>query len=340
MSPEPGTSLSLESGTRHILALDGGGVRGIVSLHMLAAFEERIGLPACEAFDFFAGTSTGGIIAALLAFRRMPVREVLALYDEMVVRVFRPTFWSSRFGRLFARRMYDRGPAVDRLSALFGNLRLGDLASIRPGRPQGIMLTTHDLVRNEELFLSSYPFKTGKQNVALEWKVRDAVAASALSAPWYFGPWDGRYIDGGSTVFNTPARQAAYEALDYCAQPLFEPGRTVVWSFGTGAFEPVLKRGEADRWRPWKWAQRLLSDIQGDAEADQLYGCRRLAEKGEIELRRFNVTITPETGAALGLSPEEIPPLPVGLDCARARAFLHAVGESAAARMGEEHSQG
>ena len=334
MNPEPSFPSALDPGKRHVLALDGGGVRGIVTLHLLAAMEKRLGRPAAEAFDFFAGTSTGGIIAALLAFRRMPAAEILALYDAMIETVFAPSFWSTRFGRLLARRMYGREAAVARLNELFGPARLGDLAGIRPASPQALMLTTHDLVNNDELFLSSYPFTTGKPNISLDWKIADAVAASAFSAPWYFGPWDGRYIDGGSTVFNTPARQAAFEALDYCAEPRFQRGKTAVWSFGTGSFESTVKTGDADRWWAWNWAARLMGDVQGDAEADQLYGCRRLAENGEIEFHRYDVAITSRTAAELGFPPDEIPDLPIGLDCAGAREFLHAVGKRAAEEMG------
>jgi len=64
-------------GRRHVLALDGGGVRGMVTLRMLEAFEQHFGVAASDAFDFFAGTSTGAIIAALLAFRRLPAGEIL-----------------------------------------------------------------------------------------------------------------------------------------------------------------------------------------------------------------------------------------------------------------------
>jgi hypothetical protein len=322
-----------DSDARHVLALDGGGVRGILTLHMLVAFEEHFQILAREAFDFYAGTSTGGITASLLAFGRKSAREVLDLYDEMIGRVFEPGFSSSKYGRLISRRMYRRDDAVAKLKAMFGDTRLGDLRTLRPENPQAIMLTTHDLVRNEELFLSSYPFKTGKPNLALDWKVSDAVAASAFSAPWYFGPWEGRYIDGGTTVFNTPARQAAFEALDYCAQPAFAPGKTIVWSFGTGSFASTLQPGDADGWWPWNWAQRLMSDIQGDAEADQLYGCRRLAERGEIEFRRFNVAITPESMEKLGIPASDVPNLPIGLDCADTTAFLHEVGKRAAAEI-------
>jgi hypothetical protein len=330
MTETPSTFPPFDPAKRHVLALDGGGVRGILALHFLSALERRYGWKACETFDFFAGTSTGGIIAALLAFARMSAAEILELYTGMVGRVFAPSFSSSKWGRLISRRMYERGDAIAMLDERFADLKLRDLGT-RPGRRQAIMLTTHDLVRDEELFLSSYPFRSGKQNIALDWKVRDAVAATAFSAPWYFGPWQGRYIDGGATVFNTPARQAAFEALDYCADPAFEAGRTVVWSFGTGNFPSTFAAGDADGWWPWNWAQRLLGDIQGDAEADQLFGCRRLADKGDIEFHRFDAEISIGWAVRLGIPASDVPPLPIALDGADASAFLDEFGRRAAA---------
>lgn len=318
-----------DTSKRHVLALDGGGVRGILTLQLLDAFERQLGRPAAEMFDLFAGTSAGGIIAALIAFSRMTAAEILVLYRRMIGRVFRKTLRSSKWGRLLTRRMYDRDEAIAILDEKFGDLCLRDLAT-RPGRRQGILLTTHDLVRNEELFLSSYPFKSGKRNLALDWRVRDAVAATALSAPWYFGPWNGRYIDGGATVFNTPCRQAAFEALDFCADPRFEAGKTVVWSFGSGAFPSTIRSGEADRWWPWNWAQRLMNDIGRDAENDQIYGCRRLETHGEIEFHRYDVEITADSLAAYGFLPSEIPELPIPLDAADAADFLDELGRRAA----------
>src|SRR6185295_5180072 len=110
--------------------------------------------------------------------------------------VFEWSLSSSQIGRFFSRVMYSREFAVGELVRLFGDASLGDLPDGAFG-PRGILLTTHDLVRNEELFLSNFPLKTGKPNFGPSWRVRDAVAASALSAPWYFGPWEGRFTDGG-----------------------------------------------------------------------------------------------------------------------------------------------
>jgi Patatin-like phospholipase len=306
-----------------------------VTLWMLDALERRFSIRTCDAFDMFAGTSTGAIIAALLAYARLSAFEILGLYDRMIGDVFRPSLRSSAIGRLLSRRMYSRDSALKALDALFGERKLDALDG---RKPQAILLTTHDLARNEELFLSNYPFRTGKPNYGRTWKVRDAVAASALSAPWYFGPYEGRFIDGGATVFNTPARQAAIEALDYCGEPLFESGRTVVWSFGSGAFVSTYRTGDGDSWFPWRWAQRLFHDVHGDAEADQIFGAVRMARRGEIEFRRYQVTISDETLKTLGV--ERSTRLPISLDRADAVPFLNEVGKAFASRIDWESPEG
>ncbi|MCB0311689.1 MAG: patatin-like phospholipase family protein, partial [Calditrichaeota bacterium] len=69
-------------GPKKILALDGGGIRGILTLEILVRLEatlrEKLGrqqdFVLADFFDFFAGTSTGAIIAAGLAMG-MPVAQ-------------------------------------------------------------------------------------------------------------------------------------------------------------------------------------------------------------------------------------------------------------------------
>jgi predicted acylesterase/phospholipase RssA len=47
-----------------ILAIDGGGIRGIIPAYILTAIEAKLGMPCYRLFDMIGGTSTGGIIAA------------------------------------------------------------------------------------------------------------------------------------------------------------------------------------------------------------------------------------------------------------------------------------
>lgn len=67
-----------------ILSLDGGGAKGFYTLGVLKEIEGMIGhRPLCEKFDLIFGTSTGAIIAALLALG-YKVDDIYALYKEYV----------------------------------------------------------------------------------------------------------------------------------------------------------------------------------------------------------------------------------------------------------------
>src|SRR5262249_8610051 len=66
---------------RCLLALDGGGIRGVMTLGILKRIEEAVGQPLWQYFDYIAGTSTGAIIAAALA-RGLTVDELLAFYQS------------------------------------------------------------------------------------------------------------------------------------------------------------------------------------------------------------------------------------------------------------------
>ena len=93
---------------KRLLALDGGGIRGIFSLEVLARIEAllrektgRAGLVLADHFDYIAGTSTGGIIATCLSWG-MPVVEIQDLYINRSMEMFRPEAWYRRWRSKFA----------------------------------------------------------------------------------------------------------------------------------------------------------------------------------------------------------------------------------------------
>jgi uncharacterized protein len=70
-----------------ILSLDGGGAKGFYTLGVLKGIEGMLGGDRlCDRFDLIFGTSTGSIIAALIALGR-PIDEIHGLYKEHVVKV-------------------------------------------------------------------------------------------------------------------------------------------------------------------------------------------------------------------------------------------------------------
>src|SRR6516162_2817916 len=93
MSNQGGQAMTLitrieQEGPKKLLAIDGGGIRGVLALEVLQKIENLLkaksGSPdfrLADYFDYIAGTSTGGIIAAGLAIG-MSVEEILAFYQE------------------------------------------------------------------------------------------------------------------------------------------------------------------------------------------------------------------------------------------------------------------
>ena len=75
------SSQASETGKFSILAVDGGGTRGIYAAQILARVEESLGQPVKDCFDLLAGTSTGSIIAGGAA-AGIPMAEVVSLFEK------------------------------------------------------------------------------------------------------------------------------------------------------------------------------------------------------------------------------------------------------------------
>ena len=118
-----------------ILAIDGGGIRGIFPAAFLAGLEERYlrGEAVTQYFDLIAGTSTGGIIALGLA-AGLTATELRDLYIERGCEIFPPApnnpigwvecAWRS-LGR-FVKFRYNREALMRVLSDTFGDRKFGE----------------------------------------------------------------------------------------------------------------------------------------------------------------------------------------------------------------------
>ena len=73
--------------TFKILSINGGGIKGLYSVAVLAKFEELSGLRIIDCFDLITGTSTGGIIALLLA-ADYGAKDIVHFYSENAVKIF------------------------------------------------------------------------------------------------------------------------------------------------------------------------------------------------------------------------------------------------------------
>src|SRR5687767_3139610 len=107
---------------RKMLALDGGGIRGILTLEILAEIERQLraargagdSFRLCDYFDYIGGTSTGAIIAAGLA-RGMSTSELLDFYREAGPQMFDKAMVLARL-----KNLYRSEPLAEKLQATFG----------------------------------------------------------------------------------------------------------------------------------------------------------------------------------------------------------------------------
>lgn len=197
-----------------ILAIDGGGIRGLFPADVLATLEQQFlaGSTISEYFDLVVGTSTGGIIALGLA-AGFPASTVRDLYRDRGNEIFPPhglgrigewRRWLREQSRLF-RHSYDSGALERILREVLGERRLGH-ATARLCIPS---------FEGEygEVFVFKTPHHLAFNQDAHESMVKVALATAA--APTYFRPHrDGGYtfVDGGIWA-NNPIMVGLTEAL-------------------------------------------------------------------------------------------------------------------------------
>lgn len=242
-----------------ILALDGGGIRGLIPARVLQALEERTGRPIAGCFDLVAGTSTGGILALGLTVPdpatgapRWSARDLADMYRRRGATIFHRSP-----GRAIVDWLVEKYAA----RGLEGVLRdrLGD-ATVGQALTE-VLVTSWDLSADTPRYFSSLDTRDVPMRVA---------ARATSAAPTYFRPlWvDGAQrhalVDGG--VFaNNPARLAWMAKRD----PQ-EPQRPILLvSLGTGAAtspDPSRRRF----WGPLPWARPMI-DLLLTAPSDLVH---------------------------------------------------------------------
>src|SRR5688572_1380591 len=107
-----------------VLALDGGGLKGLFSAAILAGIEADLGHPVEEHFDLVAGTSTGGVIALGLGVGVRP-SEIVEFYAKEGPGIFRDRMRLRSAAHLLTSK-YPRRRIQRAFKRVFGEARLGD----------------------------------------------------------------------------------------------------------------------------------------------------------------------------------------------------------------------
>lgn len=228
---------------RRLLALDGGGIRGLVTLEVLARMEadlrarrDRPDLVLADVFDYVGGTSTGAVIATGLALG-WSVDRLLDLYQSFGQEMFAPARLRDRW-----RHSYDHGPLASRLQAEVGpDTTLGSdalrtllLVVLRNASTD----SPWPVSSNPSARFNDRALPDCNLDIPLWQLVRASTAAPTFFAPETvaLGGEEAVFVDGGLTPFNNPALQlvtmATHEAYRLCWPT--GPDRLLLVSVGTG----------------------------------------------------------------------------------------------------------
>ena len=241
-------------GPKRILALDGGGIRGILTLEYLAVIEAMIRqrfkdetLLLCDYFDLIGGTSTGSIIAAGLACG-MTVDALKQLYTGIGATVFQTEWWSKFALKGVLAPKFPAEPLQRALDAKLGAQTTLDSDRIRTG----LMIMTKRLDTGSPWPLHNCPLaRYAKQDGQLQ---LTHIVRASTAAPTYFEPQqieihsrDGAvtkaaFVDGGVSPFNDPALQLLMlAALDgHGFRWPTGKDRLLIISVGTGSYKETL----------------------------------------------------------------------------------------------------
>lgn len=303
---------------RKLLALDGGGIRGILTLEILLKMEQLLAeatgegenFRLCNFFDYIGGTSTGAIIAAGLA-RGMSASELLDFYQKTGPAMFDKAFIINRL-----KYLYKSQPLAEQLQEVFGkdtNLHPRNLKCL-------LLIVTRNVSTDSAWPVSSNPVAKFNDcsradcnlNIPLWQLVRASTAAPVFFAPEVL-QWDQndptkifKFVDGGLTPYNNPAFLLSRMATQAPYRLNWRTGEKnlLLISVGTGA----APRLDADVYSQGNLAENLAtipSALMYGAQVDQDINCRmvgRCVYGDMIDLELGDLIARDEGGRATPLS--------------------------------------
>jgi len=312
-----------------ILALDGGGIRGVVPAAILDYLEKKIQeikkdnrIRIAKSMDLVAGTSTGSIVGSLMLLPcekvnkkgpfnhpRYSMEEITNMYIEMGPGVFKTHFWHNvkTLWGLFGSK-FPASNIEPKLLQMMGHHKMKDL--IRP-----CLFTGYDIDKRR---VNIYTNKDKDQKYA-NFYVKDIVRGST-SIPAYFPPayfndgMDIHTIVDGGVFANNPSMVAYIEVsktiFDFDEKmDKFDPNDIMVISIGTGkSKKKSFPYKKSKRFGAIKWLFPVIdimlsgaSDVV-DYEMEKLFRSYRRSDN----YIRINPPLNFSTAPSTDASPENI----------------------------------
>jgi patatin-like phospholipase/acyl hydrolase len=236
----------LECDRFQILALDGGGIKGMFSSAVLSHLENDLKISVADHFDLIVGTSTGGIIALGLGAGLSP-RDIVSFYVEHGPSIFAG-------GVSFLRRClspkHNPAPLEDALRKCFGEGLLAD-------SQKRLVIPSYN-IGDDDIYLFKTPHhaRFNRDYKVPLWQV----AISTSAAPTYFPAFKGvdhmRLVDGGVWA-NNPTMIGIIEAIGILEVPL---SSIKVFSLGT-TDEVKSHPKNLDQGGLWQWKKAAINVV-------------------------------------------------------------------------------
>jgi len=269
-------------GPKRILALDGGGVRGAITVAFLERIErvlsDRLGEPVHLAnwFDLIGGTSTGAVIAGALALG-YTTEDIRKFYLELAPRVFKRSFWIWRVLR--GKSKFDAAALRKEIDRVVGKRALGseDLNT-------GFCLISKRMDTGSPWILANNPrapywkTKTGPGgHIGNEHYPLANLVRASTAAPFYFEPElmeiveeekPGLFIDGGVTPHNNPSLFLFLMAIlkAYKIGWKATPEDLTIVSIGTGSHRERVMPEELGMGKTARLTYRALMSLMNDVQ--------------------------------------------------------------------------
>ena len=262
---------------KRILAIDGGGIKGVFPASFLATVEDTIEDNIANYFDLIVGTSTGGIIALGLGLG-LSAKELLAFYEEHGSTIFKGNR-GLRWLRWLGTSKYSKTPLENALKSCFGDKRLGD-------SKKRLVIPSLNLENGEV-----YIYKTA-HHPRLERDYREKaveVALKTAAAPTYFPTHRSSagtpLIDGGMWA-NNPVGMAVVESITLLDWP---SDSLKVLSLGCTTEPLNVKWGREGSHGRLYWATKFV-DVFMHAQSHASLGTAKLLV-GSENIKRINPVV-------------------------------------------------
>ncbi len=324
-----------EQRPRRMLALDGGGIRGLLTLGILEKIEALMagnsGGRLCDYFDYIAGTSTGAIIAAGLA-RGMTTAQLIDFYRSSGEQMFEQSRLMERI-----KYFYTADPLKEQLQKVFGkatNLEPENLRCL-------LLVVTKNVTTDSPWPISSNPEARynalDRPDCNLKIPLWQLVRAST-AAPVFFPPeilqWDKGdpsktfvFADGGVTPYNNPAFLLYRMATDPAYRLMWETGedKMLLISVGTGAAESLGATAAAPNRNIVSTVSGLPGELMYGIQVDQDINCRTVGRcTFGAQLDREILDLVPRQFTPNGTMTQRYAAAPVPLSTDLGRRFLYA----------------